>query len=182
VSSERKQSTQEAGLQERQQGLAGYERIRATMPKSLGKRRMVETLSHLRGIGRMSTEMFSPSLCEYFLHSHTRLTQLHIESSTVTRTGTRQPTRCGREPNAVGQSVMTLPGNPLLSAACDKFHTSGWLVRAATDRSGGRTAVVVRDGNTVHMAKGCRLGGLMDQTRGGEATLEVLQTEGITGC
>jgi hypothetical protein len=52
---------------------------------------------------------------------------------------------------------MMLPGNPLLPTNRGKFHTRGWLIRAATSSNGGRTAVVVRDGNTVHMAKGCRL-------------------------
>jgi hypothetical protein len=59
------------------------------------------------------------------------------------------------------ESVMTLPGNSLLSTIRDKCHTNGWLIRAANDNSEDRTAIVVRDGNTVHMAKGCRLGGLL---------------------
>lgn len=53
---------------------------------------------------------------------------------------------------------MSLPGNSLLSTTTDKFHRSSWLIRAAIDSNKGRTAVVVRDGNTDHMAKGCRLG------------------------
>ena len=45
-----------------------------------------------------------------------RLTRPHIELVTVTRTGTRQPTSCGKKPNAVGQSVMLLPEKPTQDA------------------------------------------------------------------
>jgi len=130
-------------------------------------RRIIVKHSHLRGIGSLITEMFSPSLSEYHFDSNTRLTQLHIESIMVTRTGTRPPPSCGKKPKAVGQSVMSLPENSLRSTTHGKFHMNSWLIRAATDQSEDRTAVVVRDGNTVHMAKGCRLGErLASDTRG----------------
>jgi hypothetical protein len=131
-------------------------------------RRIIVKHSHSRGIGRIVTEMFSPSPFEYYCDSKARLTRPHIELATVTRTGTRQPPSCGKKPKAVGQSVMPLPENSPLSPPYDKFHIGRWLIRATTDRSEGRTAVVVRDGNTVHMAKGCRLGRLLESN-----TLEI---------
>jgi hypothetical protein len=45
-----------------------------------------------------------------------RLLRPHTEVITMTRTGTLQPTSCGKRPNAVGQSVMTLPGKPTQDA------------------------------------------------------------------
>jgi len=125
-------------------------------------RRIIEKHSHLRGTRSVHTGKFSPSLPEEDSNSDTRLTRLHIELATMTRTGTRQPPRCGRKPKVVGQSVMTLPGNSLRSTPHDQFHMRSWLIRAATDPNEGRTAVVVRDGNTDHMAKGCRLGRLLE--------------------
>src|SRR5881409_1227981 len=41
----------------------------------------------------------------------------HTAGATVTRTGTSQPSRFGRGPTAVGQSVRVLPGNPRRDAA-----------------------------------------------------------------
>jgi hypothetical protein len=87
------------------------------MSKAWDMRRIIEKHSHLRGTRISCTGMFSPSLSENGHHSHMRLTQLHIESITVTGTGTRQPPSCGKKPNAVGQSVMTLPGKPTVDAA-----------------------------------------------------------------
>ena len=132
------------------------------MPNHGVSEMIVETLSHLRGTKILVTGMFSPSYPGQNEYSGRRLLRPHIEVITMTGTGTRQPTCCGKRPKAVGQSVMTLPGNSPLSTPHDKFHMRGWLVRAATDRNEGRTAVVVRDGNTVHTAKGCRLRGLLE--------------------
>lgn len=85
--------------------------------------------------------------------------QPHTGTGTVTRTGTRPPPRCGKGPNAVGESGMALPGNSLTSTTWNRFHPGGWLIRAASDGSEDRTVVVVGDGNTAHVAKDCRLGG-----------------------
>jgi hypothetical protein len=52
---------------------------------------------------------------------------------------------------------MRLPGNSTTSACQRKFPMTGWLVRGANEVGEGRTAVVVRDGNTDHTAKGSRL-------------------------
>jgi hypothetical protein len=45
------------------------------------------------------------------------LFQPHTGKATVTGTGTRQPSSCGKRPKAVGESVMRLPGN---------FGSSAW--------------------------------------------------------
>jgi len=89
------------------------------------------------------------------------LYQPHTDKVMMPRTGTRQPPSCGKGPNAVGESVMALPGNSYQSAHQGKFPLMGWLVRGAIDRYEGRTAVVVGDGNADHRAKGSRLGRLL---------------------
>lgn len=81
----------------------------------------------------------------------------HTCMVTVTGTSTLWPTSCGLEPTAVGQSVMTLPGNSHIPASHERFPMTGCRVRGESGICEGRTAVVVGDGNAVHMAKGCRL-------------------------
>lgn len=124
--------------------------------KTPGERRIVDTFSHSKGIGIKKAEMFSLSPYRKIVLLYVRLIRPHIELDTVARTGTRQPPSCGKRPKAVGQSAMLLPWNPYSLPP----STSGWLVRGATEKYGGRASVVVRDGNTDHTAKGCRLGWL----------------------
>jgi hypothetical protein len=121
-------------------------------------RRIIEKHRHPRGYGTVISKT-PPPPAEDSSHAEEGLTRLHIELATMSWTGTRQPTRCGRKPNAVGQSVVILPENSLLFTI--PGNTDGWLIRAAINTSEGRTVVVVRDGNTVHKAKDCRLGGLL---------------------
>ena len=124
--------------------------------KAPGERRIVDTFSHSKGIRKKKTEMFSLSSYKDIVHLYTRLIRPHIELVTMARTGTHQPPSCRRRPKAVGQSVMELPWNPYSLPP----STSGWPIREATEKYGDRASVVVRDGNTDHMAKGCRLGWL----------------------
>jgi hypothetical protein len=125
--------------------------------KTPGERRISDALSHSKGIWMKKTEMFSLSSYKNIDCLHASPLRPHIAMDTVARTGTRQPLSCGKRPNAVGQSIMLLPWNPYSLPP----STSGWLVRGATEKYGGRASVVVRDGNTDHMAKGCRLGWLL---------------------
>lgn len=97
---------------------------------------IVETHSHLRESHTSSMATFlSPDLkeCQNFRRG---LYRPHTGKATVTRTGTLPPTSCGKGPNAVGKSVMVLPGNPPRDAVrltCKGRDLSG----------GGRAAVVV---------------------------------------
>lgn len=134
------------------------------MSKSCDMRRIVEH-NHLKGTRNFCTGMSFPLIKEENQNSNMGLARPHIELDTVIGTGTRPPTSCGKKPKAIGQSVMLLPENPLRSTIHVKFHMKSWLIRAATGHNGGRTAVVVGDGNADHMAKGCRLGGFWNQTR-----------------
>src|SRR5262245_13023305 len=135
------------------------------MPKPWGGRMIVEAPSHSRESQNILMAMFlSPGLRKY-TYPKQGLYRPHTDTVTVTRTGTRQPPSCGKGPTAVGESVMVLPGSSRVSAGQRKFPLAGWLVRAAIDTSEGRTAVVVRDDNAAHMAKGSRLGGGWHLTR-----------------
>jgi hypothetical protein len=154
VSHEGKQSTQEVGLQDRQRWLAGYWQIRTTKSERRDMRRIVEKHSYPRGVGMLETE--TPSLQTDAQNVCKGPTQPHIELVTVTWTGTRPPSSCGRKPKVAGQSGMLLPENSEQSATYVAMY--GWLIRAAINCNEGRATVVVGDGNTDHMAKGCRLG------------------------
>jgi hypothetical protein len=127
--------------------------------KTPGERRISDALSHSKGIWRKKTEMFSLSSYRDIDHLYVSPLQPHIAADTMARTGTRQPPSCGKRPNAVGQSIMLLPENSLRFAIHNNVYS--WLVRAAINCNEGRATVVVRDGNTDHMAKGCRLGWLL---------------------
>jgi hypothetical protein len=105
--------------------------------------------------------MSTPLTNEEHQYSKVSPTRPHIKLDTVIGTGTRPPSSCGKKPKAIGQSVMLLPENPLRSTTHVQFYMKSWLIRAAINHSGGRTAVVVGDGNADHMAKGCRLGRLL---------------------
>ena len=126
---------------------------------------IVEAFSHVRESqsDRMAI-LLSPGLVAE-LYTTQGLHQPRTDKARVTGTGTRQPSSCGKGPTAAGESVMVLPGNSRASAGQRKFPLTGWLVRAATDANEGRTAVVVRDGNAAHRAKGSRLGGCWKLTR-----------------
>src|SRR5436309_13499374 len=87
------------------------------MPKPLGMRKIVEMHRHLRG-SRIQKTACKPSLGSADLeHADRGLYQPHTDKAMVSRTGTRQPPSCGKGPNAVGESVMTLPGKPQRDAA-----------------------------------------------------------------
>jgi hypothetical protein len=142
--------------------------------------RIVVKHSYLKGVSMDITETLSSQRRRY---AHVmRLVRPHIGLTTVAGTGTRQPSCCGRKPKAVGQSVMLLPENSLLPTTCGKFPAPGWLIRAANGSSEGRTAVVVRDGNAVHMAKGCRLGGFLKSHTWRRGNPKGTPSKGITRC
>jgi len=64
-----------------------------------------------------------------------------MDKATVPGTGTHQPSSCGKGPNAVGESVMTLPGKPPRDAArlvCKGHDLSRWWQSRHSSRSAGR--------------------------------------------
>ena len=141
-SGERERPPQDALLPERPLGLAGYWRIRATMPLTNGGIHTVVTMYRYPRALRTTSRPCS-------LHPGTDkpcgagLSQPHTEGVVVTGTGTRQPTCCGRKPTAVGQSARTLPGNSWDSAGQTAFPLIGWQVRAANEAREGGAAIVV---------------------------------------
>lgn len=169
VSCEGKQSTQEAGLQDKQQWLAGYWRIRMTKCQRMHVLRIVDGHNYSRGVGMFVAEMFSPPKQKDDRNFCQGLTQPHIGLATVVWTGTRPPLSHGRKPNAAGQSVMSLPGTSLPFAIHGNMYD--WPIRAAINGHECRATIVVRDGSTDHMAKGCRLGWFLKSN-----------TLGITQC
>jgi len=148
-SGELERSQQDTVLQKRQLGLAGEWRIRATMPKTWGMRRIVETHRHSRGSQRFFMAMFS-SPCGLNSSDNTQgLHPPHMEGATMSGTGTRQPSRCGKGPKAVGESVRVLPGKPpgdAVRLVCKGPDLSLWWqsrhssLSAGKPRTGRRTA------------------------------------------
>jgi hypothetical protein len=82
------------------------------MSKAWDTRRIVETRRHLRESQNAPMAMcLSPDRTEC-LYVMQGLYPPHTDKATVPRTGTRPPPSCGKGPNAVGESVMMLPGSP----------------------------------------------------------------------
>src|SRR3989442_1012103 len=71
---------------------------------------IVDASSHLRE-SQKNTMFLSLELLDRF-YNRQGLYRPHTGKVTVTRTGTRQPSSCGKGPKAVGESVIVLPGIP----------------------------------------------------------------------
>jgi hypothetical protein len=83
---------------------------------------IIEASSHVRESRIEITAMFlSPDIMDSS-DVMQGLYQPHTDRATVTGTGTRQPSSCGKGPKAVGESVMVLPGIP--SKGCLQRLTS----------------------------------------------------------
>jgi len=107
----------------------------------LDMRRIVETHRHSRGSRKRCTAKFPPPDLLEYRPSKRGLYQPHTDKATVSGTGTLPPSSCGKGPNAVGESVMTLPGKPLRDAArlvCKGHDLSLWWQSRHSSRSAGR--------------------------------------------
>ena len=103
-------------------------------PKDRVRCRIVVTRRHIRGGQKADLASFPPLSIQ-------GLYQTHAGIATVSGTGTRQPSSCGKGPNAVGESVMTLPGKPQGDAArlVGKGHDlSLWWQSRHSSLSAGR--------------------------------------------
>jgi len=104
-------------------------------------RRIVETHRHLRGSQIEGTAMFPSSRMLKYRQNIERLYQPHTDKATVSRTGIRQPSSCGKGPKAVGESVMALPGKPQGDAVrleCKGLDLSRWWQSRRSSLSAGR--------------------------------------------
>ena len=119
--------------------------------KTSGMRRIVGTHRHLREsqrlvAGNVSLPWFNGVTLNQGLY------RPHIDKATVPRTGTLPPPSCGKEPTAVRESVMVLPGSPRQPAAR--------LTGKGSEQKSWKTAAIVVGGRE------SRLQGERRQVRG----------------